>query len=79
MPKDVARMWHDSGMAKYKVGTALVCTKDFGKIKQGEKGAIVKEVPYSFFSGSDWYLSFNEGKTTEICPDDKMDPHFVII
>ena len=65
-------------MANYKVGTALVCIKDYGKIKQGESGAIVKE-DNTVWSGSTWHLSFVEGSKKESCNQDDMEKHFVII
>ena len=74
----MAGVWHARGMANYKVGTALVCIKDYGKIKQGESGAIVKE-DNTVWSGSTWHLSFVEGSKKESCKHADMEKHFVII
>jgi hypothetical protein len=63
-------------MANWKIGTALMCSKDYEVMKQGMKGIIIEE--FGMFSVN-WVISFQDGAKKCSCKGEDMDKYFVQI
>jgi hypothetical protein len=71
-----ARLWHYSGMANWKIGSALMCSKDYDGMKQGMKGIIIEEFGMMSYN---WVISYLDGAKKLTCKGDDMDKYFVQI
>jgi hypothetical protein len=74
----MARKWHDYGMADWKIGTQVICIKDYGDMKQGDKGVVV-DLRDTMWSTT-WEISYKDGSKKFSTNDSRvMKEHFVII
>ena len=71
-----AHVWDARGMANWKIGSALMCSKDYGDCKQGMKGIIIES------QGSwtvNWVISYSDGAKKLTISDNDIGKHFVLI
>lgn len=71
-----AGVWHARGMANWKIGSALMCSKDYGDCEQGMKGIITES------HGSwtvDWVISYSDGAKKLTISENDIGKHFVQI
>lgn len=72
----VAGVWQAHGMANWKVGAAVMCSKDYDYMKQGMKGIIIES------QGSwtvNWVISYSDGAKKLTISENDIEKHFVQI
>ena len=72
----VAGVWQAHGMANWKVGAAVMCSKDYDYMKQGMKGIIIE-------SQGSWtvnrVISYSDGAKKLTISENDIEKHFVQI
>jgi hypothetical protein len=71
-----ARVWDARGMANWRVGAPVMCSKDYGDCNQGFKGIIIES------RGSwtvEWVISYSDGAKQLTISENNIGKHFVLI
>jgi hypothetical protein len=63
-------------MANWKIGSAVMCTKDYNDFKQGMKGVIIEEFGMMSYN---WVISFRDGAGKVTIRGEDMDKHCALI